>query len=334
MTLIHQLENYLKEILGLHITPIPWKGEGSLPFFLSASYTFYEIILDGHPSLLVVQGKDTFLNPATPASIKKHLLLVQKKWKGTCVYVAKALISYNRKRLIEQRVPFVIPGNQCYLPFLGLDLREHFLRTEKSDRALLSPATQAIVHFAIARKAAKLFASELANNLNYSLMTISRSFDELQDLEIGEILQEGRRRFLLLPDNRKAFWHHVKEKMQSPVKKIVFLKFGKSSDAQITKYGALSGFSALSNYSMINAPDVPIYAVSERSWRTIRSLKSIEQVPSSDGADVELEIWSYDPKPFIKNGIVDPFSVSLIYTESEDDRIEIALEKMEKKTKW
>ena len=42
------------------------------------------------------------------------------------VYVTGALASYERKRLIEQKVPFMVPGNQLYLPDLGIDLREYF----------------------------------------------------------------------------------------------------------------------------------------------------------------------------------------------------------------
>ncbi|MCK7468892.1 MAG: hypothetical protein MZU91_12730 [Desulfosudis oleivorans] len=42
------------------------------------------------------------------------------------VYVTRTLASYERKRLIEQKVPFLVPGNQLYLPDLGIDLREYF----------------------------------------------------------------------------------------------------------------------------------------------------------------------------------------------------------------
>ena len=38
------------------------------------------------------------------------------------------MASYERKRLIEQKVPSIVPGNQLYLPDLGLDLREYFRR--------------------------------------------------------------------------------------------------------------------------------------------------------------------------------------------------------------
>lgn len=37
------------------------------------------------------------------------------------VYILQGLEAYNRKRLIQQKGPFIVPGNQLYLPDLGID---------------------------------------------------------------------------------------------------------------------------------------------------------------------------------------------------------------------
>ena len=42
-------------------------------------------------------------------------------------------------QLVEQRVPFIVPGNQMYLPPLGLDFREHFRRLQ-AERPTPTPA--------------------------------------------------------------------------------------------------------------------------------------------------------------------------------------------------
>ena len=42
------------------------------------------------------------------------------------VYVTEALASYERRHLIAKKVPFIVPGNQLYLPELGIDLRVPF----------------------------------------------------------------------------------------------------------------------------------------------------------------------------------------------------------------
>jgi hypothetical protein len=61
------------------------------------------------------------------------------------VYVTGTLASYERKRLIEHKVAFLVPGNQLYLPDLGIDLREYFRRPPAAADTALSPATQAML---------------------------------------------------------------------------------------------------------------------------------------------------------------------------------------------
>lgn len=67
------------------------------------------------------------------------------------IYVTDALASYERKRLIEQKVPFIVPGNQLYLPELGIDLREYFRQRAGSAESPLSPSAQALLITALLR---------------------------------------------------------------------------------------------------------------------------------------------------------------------------------------
>jgi len=54
--------------------------------------------------------------------------MLQARQQADLIYVRAQVTAYNRKRLIEQKVPFIVPGNQMYLPMLAIDLREHFRR--------------------------------------------------------------------------------------------------------------------------------------------------------------------------------------------------------------
>ena len=116
-------ERYLKETLDISVQPKKWEEAEKLPFFLRNLYAFFEVpILE--TSCLAIFAKDEI--EQTPATIRKHILQVQKKWHHEVIYVKQKVSAYNRKRLIEHKMPFVIPGNQMYLPFFGIDLREHF----------------------------------------------------------------------------------------------------------------------------------------------------------------------------------------------------------------
>ena len=49
--------------------------------------------------------------------------------------------------------------------------------------------------------------------------------------------------------------------------------------------------------------------------------RHIEEMPFSEEADCELEIWHYDPNFFAKSDIVDPFSLYLSLKENGNERI-------------
>ena len=60
----------------------------------------------------------------------------------------------------------------------------------------------------------------------------------------------------------------------------------------------------------------------------------LTELPDREGAAFELEIWHYDPDLFAKKGCVDPYSLYLSLKETEDERVEAALEELMEKIKW
>lgn len=62
----------------------------------------------------------------SPATIRKHVDNLHAYADAQVIYVRERITPYNRKRLIGQKVSFIVPGNQMYLPMMGIDLREHF----------------------------------------------------------------------------------------------------------------------------------------------------------------------------------------------------------------
>jgi hypothetical protein len=117
---------------------------------------------------------------------------VQPKWEGELIYVREQVASHQRKRLIEQRIPFIVPGNQLYLPMLGIDLREHF-RKQRQRPLKFKPATQALVlHLLLHHDDTPRTPVELAERLGYTKMTMSRALDELEAEQLCEVTREGR----------------------------------------------------------------------------------------------------------------------------------------------
>lgn len=316
------LKAYLYETLNLAIETHPYENQNKLPFFLTNAYVFLEISLFKQPCLLMIAQEN---DEMTPGMIRKHWEQVEKIGEGSIViYVQSVLSSFNRKRLIEQHIPFIIPGNQMYLPHFGIDLREHFRKIHTKKQKTFSPGTQAAVIYALLReREEKLTPSEIADRLGYTLMTMTRALDELQVAGIGEFLREGRERYWIF-SSKRSLWDQAKPFLRSPIKKRVWI--------DNHQFKTLAGLSALSHFSQLSPPFLPVFAIGYNQWVELKR-SGLKELPVSEGAS-ELEIWNYNPELFAKDGLIDPFSLFLCLEASGDERIESALEDMMEKIKW
>ncbi len=325
---IEELQDYFYDTLHIQLKAKPWKGQGELPFFLVDLYTFYEAELLDQACVFMIGKANAEL---TPAAIKKHWEQIQQKFGGLCILIQQGVSAYNRTRLIGHHVPFIVPGNQMYLPDLGIDLREHFRKLRSSSLKSFSPATQAVLINALIHGIDERFTpSELAKKLKYTTMTMTRAFDELQAADIGEVKHMGRERWWLFAGNRRELWKQARPLMRTPVK---YKRWLSQKPKSIDGIVRTAGLSALSCLSMINAPDLPVFAVGLDKWDTLQSL-GLEEVPMLEGAVCELEIWNYEPSLFAMDKIVDPFSLYLSLITDADERVELAIEEMMEKIEW
>ena len=218
-TELQQLERYLHDDLGVGVNTTPWRGKERLPHFLKELYGFAELNLLGRHCLLVI---DTAPAEQSPAALRKHLDLIQTKQKADVVYVRARITAYNRKRLIEHKVPFIVPGNQMYLPTLAIDLREHF-RSLRSELPTLSPSTQAVIIHTLLRKVEVRTPLEMAQRLGYSAMTMTRAFDELEAAKLAEVTIRGKERCLRFTGRGQELWTKALPLLRSPVNKRLFI---------------------------------------------------------------------------------------------------------------
>ncbi len=325
-TELHQLTRYLHEALDIAVTTTPWRGRERLPHFLKERYGFAETNLLGVPCLLVVDA-----SPAeqSPAALSKHMNLLRTKQNADVIYVRSNVTAYNRKRLIEHQVPFIVPGNQMYLPMLALDLREHFRRL-RPDLPTFSPATQAVVIHALLRHAGPVFIPlEMARRLGYSAMTMTRAFDELEATNLGEVMVGGRERRLRFTGSQRELWSKAQPFLRSPVRKRLFVRHTRDTNG-----GIHAGLTALAHYSMLTAPAYITYALSREDWKSFHQRRQVVAVPYQDADTHEIEVWSYPPALFAERAVVDPLSLYLSLQDNPDERIEASLEEMMRKLGW
>lgn len=325
--LIEQLEKYFLDVLGIRVSLPSWEKKRDLPQYLRNSYDYFSMRILGAEYVVMVDLKK---GERTPANIRKDWEQIRSRYNLEGVYVAKAIMSYNRKRLVEQRMPFVVPGNQMYLPTLGIDLREHFNQLRKK-KEILSPSTQALILYVIYQKVTGVIKpAEIAKSLGYAAMTMTRAFDELEEAGIGEYSVSGKERHLHFLELGKSFWESVLPLLATPVKKRLYVE----ADAKIRKSNR-AGLTALAAYTEIAEPEVPIFAYSNDEWKALQlQQKKIHELPYPEAKSVAIELWKYSPSILAQEGKVDRLSLYLSLKESGDERVQSALDELLRGIQW
>jgi hypothetical protein len=216
-----------------------------------------------------------------------------------------------------------------YLPFLGIDLREHFKNIRETE-ASFSPSTQVVILFYLFNNGQlHLTPKTLANELGYTTMTMTRALDELDGAGLGTIAMEGRERVLRFDQDKKKVWKTALDRLRSPVKKRLWVKYPFNEPL-----GMRAGLSALAHYSNLAEPANPVLALEGKQWKRIKANDDAMILDIAEPSASELEIWSYSPELFAKNGVVDRFSLFLGMGEDNDERVQTALEQMMEQVEW
>lgn len=321
-----QLTDYLNETLSISLSLSPWTDASQLPPILSNRYQFFQAEVFGYPILFII---DEDPDEQPPATIKKHFAQIQTKWDGLVVYVRERVTAYNRNRLIQQRVSFLVPGNQLYIPELAIDLHEYF-RKAPVKNPTFSPATQAVFIYALLQPSTEpLTAAELAPSLGYTPMTLSRAFDAIEAADLGNTEVIGRIRYLHLGTSKHDAWMQAQHYLRTPVKHRFYIE-----PVFKNQLGLYAGLSALEHYSMIAGPRNPIFALSREQWKVYQQQGSIREHALRDSDSIEVEVWSYPPRPYRHGESVDPLSLFLSLRGNTDERVESAIEQMMEDLAW
>ena len=223
------------------------------------------------------------------------------------VFVTGALASYERKRLVEQKIPFVVPGNQLYLPDLGIDLREYF-RQPQEEVTGFTPATQALFIAALLRKEWQSIwqPTGLIKTLGYTTMTLTRAIRELTGAGLIAARHERGARRLQVNHPPTQAWEHAMPYLRTPVRRMEWV------DGQLVKdlEAPIAGLSALAFYSMLVEPAQPVHAASLAQWRRAQEAGVRHELVPAPRA-VQWQIWSYPPSLLPNSEMVDPLSLTL-----------------------
>lgn len=320
--------NYLHETLGVPTSgQAPWAGLESMPYFLRDAFDFRQLDILGQQVLLALERNP---DKASIGDIRNRLDKLRSVAGQPVVYVTEALASYERKRLIVQKVPFIVPGNQLYLPDLGLDLREYFRQRPSSADTPLSPSAQAMLITALLRPRweAEWHPAKTAATLGYTPMTLSRAVRELVAAGLAQAHKAGRTQYLSMAYSARETWEQALPLLRSPVQRT----FWTSTQTRTELPVRVAGLSALARISMLTEPRSPVFAVNRSAWQALKA--DIVELPEAMPGACEWQLWNYTPTLQPDSDMVDPLSLMLSLRGSTDERVQSALDELKEQLPW
>lgn len=320
--------SYLNETLGLSAEERSWNTAEKLPLYLRSGRT-YSILSLEHTELLLIRMETNRFHLSAFLKQQKKL---SEYWGGEVVLCFDTLTSYQRKTLIENHISFIVPGSQLYLPCLGILLQERAASARKSI-IKLSPSSQfLLLYFIYRREVAPLTKVQLARLLGISAMNVTRAIQDLSQIGLVREERSGRSDYVSALCTGRELYERAKSYLTDPVQKRVYIAKGDNNLLILP----LCGESALCERTMLNMPRVSSRAIGRKSyagWKAAE-LQQVDPAWSAESDYMELQVWKYDPIPFSDTGTVDVVSLAASFYDSQDERIEMAVEEMLEGYHW
>ncbi len=321
-----ELQEYIHNNLGINVNLAQWDVNRELPLYLSGQYEFFVATLFNTECLFAVL--DGTENP-TPGTLRKHFNWLISRYRYKPVFVTDSINSYDRKRMIQNRIAFIIPGKQMYLPPLGIDFRDYVQSPKPVVQDGFSPSAQSFFLLSVYFNLDNISSKNFSASTPYSKMTVSRAFKELKEKQILQSRKEGRIEVLSFTRSKKDIWTNSIQDFHSPVTKKIWVKSQKLQGDFLD-----SGLTALSEYTMLSPPSYRTVAISRRKWSVQKDQNDLEIIPGEEPDATLIEIWSYEPKMLSKNHLVDPLSLYLIFKDNHDERIQSACSRLLERVVW
>lgn len=322
---VKNLEAYLHETLHTPVRFERWRGEAALPAYLTGQYDFFDGTV-GSVHILFLRS----VEEPVPSAAKKHERTLQQNWIGPVAFVFERITPRTRQRMVSEGLSFVVPGNQVYLPALGVNLRERYqTRMQTTDR--LRPSAQVLfLHALTGRSPASGTPSGLARRLGYTAMAMGQALNQLEDAKLVNVHKEGRERLFELAGEPADLWQRAQPLLASPISRRRYLVGVAPSE----RIGLAAGLSALTTYSALAEPTVPVVALDRVTTKSLLDARGVQELPTADEADLEVEVWSYKPGTLSEEPAVDRLSLYLSLRDDTDERVHSALDEMMRGVTW
>ncbi|MFA5044788.1 MAG: hypothetical protein WC542_02515 [Paludibacter sp.] len=315
----------LISILGIQTELIPIQRDKlrgiNADMFLRFSFYTMEF---NNQSLCVIQAKNK-QDSLTPLKYKQITKQAEILVGMPVVVILDSLTYYERERLINQGVYFIISDKYAFLPSLIANVQAK--KKEKSFSKLTPAAQYVLLYYLLSEESKEEYTiKDLEQIMPYNYVALARAVANLEDCKLcsTEIKDNTGIKYIRFGGNKRELWTKAQNYLSSPVKKVLFC------DAIPEGNFSISGLNALSQYSHLNSEQYETRAIWDKQFN----------LPGTQFNEIEglykIEIWKYPitMPSFSNHNVVDKLSLYLSMKDEPDARIEKELEIMIEEMKW
>ncbi|MDA3906043.1 MAG: hypothetical protein PF484_08205 [Bacteroidales bacterium] len=312
-------------ILGVQTELIPMQRDKlrgiNADMFLRFSFYMMEF---NNQSLCVIQAKNKH-DSLTPLRYKQITKQAEIFVGMPVVVILDSLTYYERERMINQGVYFIISDKYAFLPSLIVNVQAK--KKDKNPSKLTPVAQYVLLYYLLSEESKEEYTiKDLEHIMPYNYVALARAVASLENCKLcsAEIKDNTGIKYIHFDDSKRELWTKAQSYLSSPVKKVLYGNAKPEGDFSI------SGVNALSQYSHLNSEQYETQAI----WNKLFS-PSGAQFNEVEGL-YKIEIWKYPTTmPFLSNhNVVDKLSLYLSMKDEPDARIEKELEIIIEEMKW
>ena len=316
---------YINDTIG-DVTDLGQVSDAKMPLYLKSEFRFERVkILEQNFILAKFQSDEsTTIDKLKNRKDKMSGYLAKE---DLVVFVFNEIGDYQRKRLIEEKISFIVPGKMIFILELGTVFSEKanskYSTNQNFINERMKPSTQALLLYLLRNQDFSLTMTEIASEVSISIMSVSRAFKELILLGLIKSDERDDNEKFSLNGNRKEVWEKAIPYMSNPVMKTIYIEPDSLTTSQLNQLN-LSGESALSTYSMISAPSNEVFGIHKKVFK--ENFNNIKILPLKERNSIVVQLYNHT---LYSNGkILDELSTALVLLDEFDERVKGEVNRM------
>lgn len=288
------------------------------------SYTFYDGVYLGM-DMLFLKPKESTPTPLTCSITGKRLT---ELFKLPVVFILSPAPSYERQRLIDKNVFFVMGEQFAFLPMLIANERTR--KTRPAKRFSLVAQYILLYHLQVECLEGKS-ARDMAEKLPYSYESITLGLTCLEDLGVCEKVVDGSKtKTVHFHSNGRDLWNSVQDYLIDPIEKRVYCD---DIDSEVKFLNC--NINALSHYTWLNPDKCRMIMMNKKQFKELAGKRAFHNLNEFDG-NIMIEVWKYPvvSKQDDTKDWVDKLSLAISLKEDEDPRVEGEVERLINEIEW